>query len=291
MNLALIRPEHSRHAMAPPVLLTSPAAAQTVPPTANPERPERNLDLTPTLLVATCAFLLAGSLKGLTGIGLPTAAIALMTLFLDPRTAIALVLFPMVGSNAWQIYRSGHLARTARTYATMAIVLLLGVGLTAFATQDVPDRGLLAALGIVILIFVGVSWKGLVPALPLRHDRSAQIGFGLVAGIIGGMTAGWGAPLAMYLSTKRVDKDEFVRASGFLIFVGSLPLCYAYIKIGFMTGPLAGVSTAMIVPTLLGFTFGEMLRRRLSGDGFRNAILIFFVFLGLNLIRRAIWYG
>lgn len=249
------------------------------------------MDLTSTLLVATGAFLVAGSIKGLSGIGLPTAAIALMTLFLDPRTAIALVLFPMVGSNAWQLYRGGHLIRTMRGYAPMAVVLFLGVGFTAFATQNVPDRGLLAALGIVILIFVAVSWKGLVPALPIHHDRSAQIIFGIFAGVIGGMTAGWGAPLAMYLSTKRVDKDEFVRASGFLIFVGSLPLCYAYIKIGFMTGPLASLSAAMLVPTLIGFSLGEVLRRRLSGDGFRNATLILFVFLGLNLIRRAIWYS
>jgi uncharacterized membrane protein YfcA len=249
------------------------------------------LDLASTLTIATGAFLIAGTVKGLAGIGLPTAAIALMTLFIDPRTAIALVIFPMIGSNAWQLYRGGHLLRTARHYTPMAIVLFLGVAGTAFATQNVADRGLLAALGVVVLIFVAVSWKGLVPPIPVHHDRAAQIGFGLVAGVIGGMTAGWGAPLAMYLATKRVDKDEFVRASGFLIFVGSLPLCYAYIKIGFMTGPLAGISAAMLVPTLLGFSIGEILRRGLSGDGFKKAILILFVFLGLNLLRRAIWYS
>ena len=94
----------------------------------------------------------------------------------------------------------------------------------------------------------------------------------------------------MYLSTKRVDKDEFVRATGFLIAVGSLPLCFAYIKIGFMTGQLASISAAMLVPTLAGFSTGELLRKRLSVQAFRNAILIVFVFLGLNLLRRAIWY-
>jgi uncharacterized membrane protein YfcA len=249
------------------------------------------LDLTSILMIASAAFLIAGAVKGLAGIGLPTAAIALMTLFLDPRTAIALVLFPMLGSNAWQLYRAGHLIRTAKTYAPMAAVLFLGVTATAFGTRNVPDRGLLVALGLVILIFVAVSWRDLVPVIPIRHDRASQVIFGLISGVIGGMTAGWGAPLAMYLATKGVDKDEFVRAAGFLIFVGSLPLCYAYIRLGFMTGPLAGVSIAMLIPTLAGFTCGEVLRRRLSGEGFRNAILILFVFLGLNLLRRAIWYG
>ncbi|MEM9639126.1 MAG: sulfite exporter TauE/SafE family protein [Pseudomonadota bacterium] len=249
------------------------------------------MDYFTILLVAGAAFLFAGAVKGLAGIGMPTAAIALMTLFLDPRTAIALVLFPMIGSNAWQLIRAGELLRTMRRYRIFALVLLGGVTLTAFATQNTGDRALLAILGLVILFFVAVSWRGLVPPLPAKHDRTAQVSFGLLAGVVGGMTAGWGAPLAMYLATKQVDKDEFIRAAGFLIFMGSLPLCLAYIQMGFMTGPLAATSIAMLIPTLLGFSLGEILRNRLSVQAFRNAILIVFVFMGLNLIRRAIWYG
>ncbi|MBW4707166.1 sulfite exporter TauE/SafE family protein [Roseobacter sp. YSTF-M11] len=249
------------------------------------------MEFTTLLLVAAIAFLISGAIKGVAGIGLPTAAIALMTLFFDPRTAIALVLFPMIGSNAWQVFRAGHLRRTARRYAMFAGVLLVGVAATTFVTQNTGDRALLAVLGVVILVFVAVSWRGLVPPLPEHHDRKAQIGFGLLAGVVGGMTAGWGAPLAMYLATKRVDKDEFVRATGYLIFVGSLPLCIAYAQLGFLTGPLAGASAIMLIPAIAGFSAGEVLRNRLSAAAFRNAILILFVFLGLNLLRRAIWYS
>lgn len=97
--------------------------------------------------------------------------------------------------------------------------------------------------------------------------------------------------MAMYLAAKGVDKDEFIRATGFMISVGSLPLVAAYAQIGFLTGPLAGLSFAMLIPTLIGFSLGEMLRNRMSVEAFRNAILVLFVVLGLNLIRRAIWYG
>ncbi|WP_436398120.1 sulfite exporter TauE/SafE family protein [Roseobacter sp. S98] len=249
------------------------------------------MELWPLVLMASAAFLAAGWVKGVAGIGLPTAAIAIMTLFTDPRTAIALVMFPMIGSNAWQLWRGGEILRTAKRYWLFSAVLFTGVAFTAFLTRDTGDRFLLAALGVVILIFVAVSWRNMVPPLPDRWDRTAQIGFGVFSGVIGGMTAAWGPPMAMYLATRQVEKDEFIRATGFMIFIGSLPLCYAYARLGFLTGPLSGVSIAMLLPAIAGFSLGEILRRKLTGQGFRNAILIVFVFFGLNLLRRAIWYS
>lgn len=236
------------------------------------------------------AFLAGGTIKGLVGIGLPTAAVALMTLILEPRVAIALIMFPMVGSNLWQLIRSGHLYRTAKRYGVFAAVLFAGVLITAFGTQNASDQLLLAALGVALLIFVAVSWRDLVPPLPDPYDTYAQVGFGIFAGIIGGMTSAWAPPMAMYLATKRVDKNEFVRATGFLITIGSLPLIFAYVQLGFMTGSLAVMSVAMLLPTLIGFSLGELLRARLSADGFRTMILLTFLVLGLNMIRRAVWY-
>lgn len=249
------------------------------------------MDMVFLAAIATVAFLIAGSIKGVTGIGLPTAAIAIMTLFVDPRTAVSLVLFPMIGSNMWQLWRAGEFKRTARRYWLFTAVLFAGVLITAFSTQNASDRFLLYALGVVVLIFVAVSWKKMVPPLPERFDASAQVGFGLFAGVIGGMTAAWAPPMAMYLATRRVDKDEFIRATGFMITVGSLPLLFAYVQLGFMTGPLSGLSAAMLVPAILGFSLGEMIRHKLSVEAFRNAILLLFVVLGLNLLRRAIWYN
>lgn len=249
------------------------------------------MDTSTIVLIAAAAFLTAGTIKGVAGIGLPTASIAFMTVYLDPRTAIALVLFPMLGSNIWQMLRGGHLLRTARRYSVFAAVLFGGVGITAFSTQNASDRALLAILGIAVLIFVTASWKNLVPPIPDRFDRPAQFLFGAISGVIGGMTAAWGPPMVMYLAARGMDKDEFIRATGFLISIGSLPLVISYAKIGFLNETLAAISLSMLIPTLLGFTAGEWVRRRLSVEAFRKALLFLFLLLGLNLIRRAIWYG
>ena len=241
------------------------------------------------LLVASLAFLLAGAIKGAAGMGLPTAAIAGMTLVLEPRIAIAIVLFPMLVLNGWQWISTGQLLRSARQYAAFAIVLFVCVAMTTFSTKNVPEQMLMVLLGAVIILFVMTSWSGRLPKLPTKYDLWGQVGFAVVAGVIGGMTSAWAAPMGMYLNMRDTQKEEFIRASGFLITVGSLPLIFAYAQLGFMTGPLAVTSLLMIVPAMIGFGLGALVRNRLSQDIFRNVVLVVFLLLGLNLIRRAIF--
>ncbi|WP_069300022.1 sulfite exporter TauE/SafE family protein [Neptunicoccus sediminis] len=241
-------------------------------------------------LVASLAFLFAGCVKGIAGIGLPTAAIAAMTLVIEPRVAISLILFPMLGINGWQWLRGGHVLRTILRYKLFASVLCIGVVVTSFLARGVDDRWLAGALGVAVLIFVAVSWRGWLPAIGEEHDRTAQLGFATLAGGIGGLTAAWAAPLGMYLTMRRVEKDEFIRATGFLVAVGSVPLAVSYAQLGFLGGPLALTSGLMLVPALAGYAIGEKVRNRLSPIYFRNTILLVFLILGLNLIRRA-WFG
>ncbi|MDB9857474.1 sulfite exporter TauE/SafE family protein [Amylibacter sp.] len=244
----------------------------------------------PTILfVASLAFLLAGGIKGAAGLGLPTAAIAGMTLVLEPRVAIAIVLFPMLVLNFWQWVSAGDLMRSARQYFPFAGILFVFVAITTFVSKNVAEHQLMLALGGVIILFVVVSWSGKLPKLTAKQDLPAQIGFGIFAGIIGGMTSAWAAPMGMYLNMAQVDKDEFIRASGFMITIGSLPLCLAYAQLGFLTGPLALTSLMMIVPAMIGFGVGAAIRNRLSQVIFRHVVLVVFLVLALNLIRRAVW--
>ena len=244
--------------------------------------------LTLIAVIAGC-FVLAGTIKGIAGMGLPMAAIGLMTLFLDVRSAIAIALLPMIALNAWQVWRSGAVLAAARRYALFIAVLVIGVALTSILSGYVSDQALIGITGVAILIFVAVNVSLSLPRLPDRLDKPEQILAGLLAGIMGGLTAVWAPPLAIYLTARRVDKDEFVRASGLLILVGSLPLAVGYIAQGHLTGHLALISGAMILPGLFGFTLGEALRARLSQKRFRTVLFLVFLGLGLNLIRRA-WF-
>lgn len=245
------------------------------------------MDLLEFFAFGAAALLAAGTIKGLTGIGLPTVSISLLTLTLEPRMAITLIMAPMLVTNAWQVWRMGETRRALRTYGPFAATLALGVFVTTFAAAAASNALIFAVLGAMIVAFSLINLSFTIPALPPRYDRMGQIALGAAAGVLGGLTGVWAAPLVIYLMARRTQKDEFVRATGLLILVGSVPLALGYVMQGMLTPPMALISVLLIAPTLFGFALGERLRGALSGERFRRVFLYIFLAMGLNLLRRA----
>lgn len=241
-------------------------------------------------MLITGIFLLAGLVKGTTGIGLPTAAVGMMSQMIDPRQAIALVVFPSLLSNAWQMWRSGRVGEVLRRYwlyilCLMSLIAVVSATLTAAVETEV----LILVLGCVVCLFSVSSLAWAPPFLPERWDRVGQAVAGVASGVLGGLTAIWAPAMVTYLMARRVEKEAFVAATGVMIFAGTLPLIGGFWSAGIITGPSAGVSVLMFLPALAGFTLGEALRRRLDAARFRKVVLLVFLVMGLNLIRKAVF--
>ncbi|MEM7194265.1 MAG: sulfite exporter TauE/SafE family protein [Pseudomonadota bacterium] len=233
-------------------------------------------------------FLVAGTIKGTFGIGLPIAAIGLMSQFIEPRLAVTLVVMPIIVSNAWQIFRAGDVVRAVRQYWPLGAVTMVVMFVTANASSAVNPATLLIVIGATVILFSLMNLMFRIPAIPHRWDTFAQWIAGIGSGVIGGLTAIWSPPVAAYLIATGADKNEFVRVTGLIFFVGSLPLLAGFLNSGVMTPGLIGWSSLMILPTILGFTLGERIRAQLNTARFRTAILLLFLLLGANLIRKAI---
>lgn len=223
------------------------------------------------------------------GLGLPTASVGIMTQFIDPVLAIVLVVFPAMVANAWQLWQAGDVLRACRDYRIIALSLMLAIWLTTFITAEVGKDTLLLIVGIAVVIFALTSLLVSPPRLPDRFDKPAQLVAGVSSGILGGLTSIWSPPMVTYLLSRRLDKDEFVRVTGLLIFAGTLPLAAGFWRAGFFTETSVLVSMAMVVPSLIGFQLGAMIRKRIDAGKFQTVFLIVFLLMGLNIVRRAVW--
>ena len=240
-------------------------------------------------VIATFVFLLAGIIKGTVGIGMPTVSVGVLSQIIPPHTAIALVVFPLLASNLWQVIRTGAGLATLRRYGLLVGCLVVSLWATTFLTARVPADLLLGIISAAMLIFSVTSLLGTQIMIADRHDGPAQAITGLAAGVLGGLTSIWALPLVTYLMGRKADSDEFVRAVGLFLLIGSVPLMLWFWQTGLLNGQTAPLSLAMIVPTILGFSVGEVIRRRLDAQAFKKVLLWFFLLMGLNLLRRALF--
>ena len=58
------------------------------------------------LIVATLTFLIAGFVKGVIGLGLPTVSMGLLSLVMAPAKAASLLIVPSFVTNVWQLART-----------------------------------------------------------------------------------------------------------------------------------------------------------------------------------------
>lgn len=239
------------------------------------------------LAFATFGFFLGGFVKGAVGFALPMVGIACAATVLPKEAAVAYLAIPVFVTNVWQSVRHGW---GAAWQTLRGLRLMIGVMLVALlaATQVLPaleERTFAAILGFVALAYAVLQLAGWQPKV---QRPFADVLFGLLAGVFGGLSGVWGPPTLMLLMTLNLPKQEFVRACGVVFTLGSLPYLLGHWYSGVLNAETAPVSLALVLPTALGMWLGQQVQDRLDGAVFRRWILIVLLAAGANFMRRAI---
>jgi hypothetical protein len=112
----------------------------------------QNLGPALTLLVIG-TFLLAGTVKGVIGLGLPTVAMGMLGLAMLPAQAAALLIIPSTVTNLWQLAFGGHLSALLKRLWPMLLLIFLGTGLgTVWLGMD-GGQWVVRALGAALLVY------------------------------------------------------------------------------------------------------------------------------------------
>ena len=228
-------------------------------------------------------YLIAGTIKGTLGVGLPTTALTLMTFFLSPFQALAINLVPMFITNIWQFSRAKNLIALMKRYAFFAFGLSVAIFGFSFVTVQLSSNGVRMALAGAVIIFAVYNMIQRPFVLSQAHDKSWQLFFGVMAGVMGALTSMWAVPLVMYLLSRKLSPRDFVDAAGFLLLVGCIPLSVGYFYTGLVTADVIGPAIAGTIGSLSGFQLGERLRGLINADLFKKILLWFFLLMGVRM--------
>ncbi|WDH54133.1 sulfite exporter TauE/SafE family protein [Pseudomonas chlororaphis] len=237
----------------------------------------QNLGLLLSLLVIG-TFVLAGMIKGVIGLGLPTIAMGLLGMAMAPTQAAALLIIPATLTNVWQLAFGGHLWTLLKRLGPMLLAIFIGTGLGSLWLGIDGGHWVVRALGAALLLY---ALSGLLlPTLRLRPRMESWLGpaCGLVTGVITSATGVFVIPAVPYLQALGLHKDELVHALGLSFTVSTLALAAGLYWRGALGGGELSASLLALIPALLGMWLGQALRRRISAVLFKR---VFFSGLGL----------
>jgi uncharacterized protein len=104
------------------------------------------------LAVAALTFLLAGFVKGVIGLGLPTVAMGLLSVVMAPAQAAALLIVPSFVTNVWQLATGPRFGALARRLWPMMAGVVVGTLAGAGFMQGGHARQAAIGLGVALML-------------------------------------------------------------------------------------------------------------------------------------------
>jgi uncharacterized membrane protein YfcA len=238
-------------------------------------------DISVTLIILG-AFVLAGAIKGFLGIGLPPAAMAILTLVIDTPIAISLLTLPIIFTNLFQYLGCQNPVEIAKKYWLFGLSIMGSIFLTSLFIMSFPKSIISVTIGFAMVLFSLSQMFG--TKISFGASSVWHFVFGVFAGVLGGLSSIWSPPVAMYLLARHVSKAEFIGATGFLFLAGSVPLAIGLSFAGVLTIDTMLHSVMGLIFVLAGFWVGEWLRGHMQQGAFRQIVLWAFFIMGGRLV-------
>lgn len=238
------------------------------------------------LILVSLIFLLAGMVKGIIGLGLPTISLGLLVLFVDITTAMTLFLIPSLLTNMWQATVGGNLVYLLKRCWSFYFPATLFIFLGATAISRFDPSSLSTVLGGLLLVYVALNILQVRIQIPTKHERLFGIVFGAVNGVFTGMTGSFVVPGILYLQAIGLSKDRLIQAMGVLFSLSTIGLALALQKSDYLSMEQLTSSCLAVIPAIVGMVIGQKVRGFLSEEQFKKIFFIAISLLGLIIFLK-----
>ena len=240
-----------------------------------------------TIAAITATFLIAGAVKGVIGLGLPTVSLGLLTAALDLPTAMALLIVPSLTTNLWQAAVGSNVRAILRRIWPFLLMATATVWIGATALTRLDFSLLSGLLGALLVAYAGLNLTGVRLSISAQQEVWVGPMFGIANGVLTGMTGSFVVPGVMFLQAIGLPRDMLVQAMGMLFTASTIALALALQGNNLLTTQLNIVSVAALLPAILGMIVGQRIRKRLSEARFRQVFFIVILVLGGYIIASA----
>jgi uncharacterized membrane protein YfcA len=243
----------------------------------------------PLLFLIAAAFLLAGFIKGVIGLGLPTVSMGLLAVTMQPSHALAIVIVPAIVTNIWQTFVGPYLRDIIRRLWPLMVGTVVGIWLNAGMLTGPYARYGTIVLGILLVIYAIIGLSKFSFTVARSHEKWIGAVVGVMTGMVSAATGVQVIPSMPFMQAIGMEKDELVQALGVFFTVATLALAFNLTSAGLLTAATALPGAIAMACSFAGMFIGQAVRSRLQPDAFRRWFLIAMIMLGIYLTGSAIY--
>jgi uncharacterized membrane protein YfcA len=235
------------------------------------------------LATVAAAFLLAGFVKGVIGLGLPTVGIGLLGLVMSPAQAAAVLIVPSLVTNVYQCVAGGGLLALARRLWPMLAGLCVGTWIGAALLPNGASGAATMWLGIALVIYAALGLFRVHFKVPPHSETWLGLVTGAATGAITVATGVFAIPGVPYIQALQFERDKLVQALGMSFIVSTITLALALSHAGELRLSLIGPSIVGLAAAILGMGLGQVVRGKVKPETFRAVFCLGLFALGLHL--------
>jgi uncharacterized membrane protein YfcA len=245
--------------------------------------------LEPMLFLIAAVFLLAGFVKGVLGLGLPTVSMGLLVVAMQPSRALAIVIAPAIITNIWQTFGGPYLRDIVRRLWPLMLCTVIGSLMSAGAMTGPYARYGTIALGVLLVSYAVIGLTQLRLRVAPRNEKWVGGVVGLITGVISASTGVQVIPSVPFIQAIGMEKDELVQALGVFFTVATLALSVNVSAAGLLNGTTAILGGIALACSFAGMFVGQNVRAKMPTEAFRRWFLIGMILLGIYLAGSAIY--
>lgn len=245
------------------------------------------MDSMPMLAATAGAYLLAGLVKGVIGLGLPTVAIGVLGLMMTPMQAAAILVVPSLVTNIWQFATGGELLALMRRLWPLLAGICLGTWIGVLLLPGGSTTEATVWLGAALAAYAVLGLFKVDFLVPERTEVWLGLIVGLATGVIS-VATGIFAVAAPFVQALKLERGRMVQALGLSFTVSTITLALALAHGGEMKSTLMLPSLVALGAALIGMVLGQWVRGRISAETFRLWFFAGLLLLGAHLALRGL---
>ena len=238
----------------------------------------------PSITIVMLTFLLAGGVKGVVGLGLPTVAVALLSATFGIEAALPLLVIPSLVTNLWQGAAGSHAMRLFKRFGVALALIPVAVWIGYHHIFAWAPQAMERVLGAALIVYAGLGLHAVRLTAPARAEPVLTPAVGFVNGLITGVTGTFVIPVVMYLEALGLERDELVQMMGIVFSVSTVALAAVLVMHGAYRIDVGYVSAAAVAPALAGMALGARFRACLTPAVFRKWLLAGLGAVGVKLL-------